>query len=212
MSGMADLFNNSSTINLLPYDGEAFYFGKLLNREQANYYFEKLLSKIEWKNDEAIVFGKHIVTGRKVAWYGDEGFSYTYSKITKQAIPWTSELLQLKKIVEEKSNSNYNSCLMNLYHDGSEGVSWHSDDEKTLLKNGTIASLSFGAERKFSFKHKITKETHSLILEHGALLLMKGSTQINWLHSIPKSTKISLPRISLTFRRMIIDNDMNNVG
>lgn len=209
---MVDLFGGCSTINLLPYDGEVLYLGKVLNKERSDFYFNNLFSKIEWKNDEGIVFGKHIITQRKVAWYGDAGFSYTYSNITKQAIPWTEELLQLKTIAEEKSRFNYNSCLMNLYHDGSEGVSWHSDDEKTLMKNGTIASFSFGAERKFSFKHKKTKDTHSVILEHGGLLLMKGSTQINWLHSLPKSTKIISPRISLTFRRMVVDNDMNNAS
>ena len=95
----------------------------------------------------------------------------TYSNSTKKAIPWTKELLQLKKMAEEKTGEKFNSCLLNLYHDGSKGMAYHSDGEKDLKKDGAIASLSLGAERKFSFKHKETKEKVELILEHGSLLL-----------------------------------------
>ena len=98
--------------------------------------------------DEALIFGKHIITKRKAAWYGDENYSYTYSNFTKHALPWTKELSDLKKFAEEKTGAAYNSCLLNLYHTGDEAMAWHSDDEKMLEKNGTIASLSFGAERK----------------------------------------------------------------
>ncbi len=198
-----DLFNSNSPGNILPYDGEVFYYGKILNLQKTQYHFLTLLENIEWKNDEAILFGKRIITKRKVAWYGDKGFSYTYSNTTKQAIPWTKELLELKKITEETTASTYNSCLLNLYHNGDEGVSWHSDDESTLGKHSAIAAFSFGAARKFAFKHKQTKETVSLLLERGSLMVMKGSTQINWLHSLPKSKKITKPRISLTFRTII---------
>ncbi|MBQ0740235.1 alpha-ketoglutarate-dependent dioxygenase AlkB, partial [Aquimarina celericrescens] len=111
-----------------------------------------LLKNIEWKNDEAIIFGKRIITKRKVAWYGEKQFEYTYSNTTKHALPWTLELLELKEIIEKKTNETFNSCLHNLYHDGSEGMAWHSDAEKDLKKNGAIGSLSFGAERKFAFK------------------------------------------------------------
>jgi alkylated DNA repair dioxygenase AlkB len=105
--------------------------------------------------------------------------------------------------VEEYAEIKFNSCLLNLYHDGNEGMGWHSDDEKSIEKNSTIASLSFGAERKFSFKHKQTKQTISLVLEHGSLLMMKDATQTNWLHSLPKSEKVIGSRINLTFRKMI---------
>ena len=129
---------------------------------------------------------------------------YTYSNTTKQALVWTKELLDLKEIVEKLTETKkFNSCLLNLYQNGSEGIGWHSDDEKSIEKNSTIASLSFGAERKFSFKHKQTKLTISLVLEHGSLLIMKDATQTNWLHSLPKSEKITEPRINLTFRTMI---------
>ncbi|MGZ3822213.1 MAG: alpha-ketoglutarate-dependent dioxygenase AlkB family protein, partial [Mucilaginibacter sp.] len=110
------------------------------------------------------------------AWYGDNDYAYTYSNTTKQALSWTSELYQLKKLVEELTGATFNSCLLNLYHNGDEGMAWHSDDEKSLGRNTTIASLSFGAERQFALKHKKTKEKTSLILEHGSLLVMKGAT------------------------------------
>lgn len=188
--------------NLLPCDGEAIYFGKVMPAAAEQQLREYLLNDIAWKNDEAVIFGKHIFTKRKVAWYGDAEYSYTYSNTTKQASLWTPQLLQLKQLAEQMTGVVFNSCLLNLYHDGSEGMGWHSDDEKSLGKDTAIASLSFGAERKFSFKHKTTKETVSLLLESGSLLLMQGTTQTHWLHSLPKTTKISWPRINLTFRTM----------
>ncbi|MGL4401495.1 MAG: alpha-ketoglutarate-dependent dioxygenase AlkB family protein, partial [Luteolibacter sp.] len=162
------------------------------------------LRDIPWKNDEAVIFGKRIVTARKVAWYGDSDFSYTYSGTTKQALVWTEELAALKSLVEERSATRFNSCLLNLYHDGNEGMAWHSDDEKSLGKNSTIASVSLGAEREFRFKHKRREEKVSVLLESGSLLVMKGTTQTHWLHSIPKSKKIKTPRINLTFRTMVV--------
>ncbi len=93
--------------------------------------------------------------------------------------------------------------MLNLYHNGNEGMGWHSDDEKSLGKNNTIASLSFGAERNFSFKQKHTKQIVSLVLEHGSLLIMKDTTQTNWLHSLPKSKSVTRPRINLTFRTIV---------
>jgi alkylated DNA repair dioxygenase AlkB len=171
--------------------------------DQANEYFDSLLQNIPWKNDEVVVFGKRIVTKRKTAWYGDSNYVYIYSNTIKQALPWTRELVNLKQIVENFSNTKFNSCLFNLYHDGNEGMGWHSDDEKSIEDNSTIASVSLGAERKFSFKHKQSNKTISVLLEHGSLLLMKDVTQKNWLHSLPKSSKITLPRINLTFRRMV---------
>jgi alkylated DNA repair dioxygenase AlkB len=197
-----DLFNNEieSLTNLLPKDGIVVYYKNLLTINEANQYFDCLLNTIEWKNDQAFIYGKLIITKRKVAWYGDTDFEYTYSKTTKRALPWTTELLELKKMTEELTGEKFNSCLLNLYHNGDEGMTWHSDAEKVLKKNGAIASLSLGAERKFSFKHKETKETLSLNLENGSLLLMKGSTQTYWLHRLPPTKLISTPRINLTFR------------
>ncbi|MEZ7900315.1 MAG: alpha-ketoglutarate-dependent dioxygenase AlkB [Flavobacteriales bacterium] len=195
-----DLFNPNPTSSILPFDGEVNYYGKILSQEKAQYYFNQLLNTIDWTNDKAILFGKLIITKRKVAWYGDKPFDYTYSKTTKSALPWTKELLEVKEIIENKTGETFNSCLLNLYHTGEEGMGWHSDGEKDLKKNGAIASLSLGAERKFAFKHKATQQTISVLLEKGSLLEMKGITQENWLHRLPPTKKVKIPRINLTFR------------
>ncbi len=195
------LFPQAPSLNLLPYDGMVQYFGPVISNSEASEYFLDLESNIPWENDEAIIFGKHIITKRMVSWYGDENFSYQYSGTTKKALLWNQTLLKLKKIVEQISNDSFNSCLLNLYHDGSEGMSWHSDNEASLGKNTTIASVSFGAERRFCFRHKQSKKNVELLLENGSLLLMKGETQTHWLHSLPKSAKIRSPRINLTFRK-----------
>src|SRR5690606_15171111 len=186
--------------NLLPLDGTVNYYGRVLEPELADEFYNSLLHNIDWKNDEAVIFGKKIITKRKVAWYGDKDFEYTYSKSTKTALPWTDDLLELKKIAEQKTGETYNSGLLNLYHSGEEGMAYHSDGEKDLKKNGAIASLSFGAERKFSFKHKYTGQKEELILEHGSLLVMKDQRQSFWLHRLPPTKKIATPRINLTFR------------
>jgi len=109
-------------------------------------------------------------------------------------------LQELKSLVENQTGETFNSCLLNLYHDGSEGMAWHSDGEKDLKKHGAIGSLSLGAERKFAFKHKASKETISVVLEHGSLLMMQGKTQTYWQHHLPPTKKVSDPRINLTFR------------
>ena len=201
-----DLFSqfDESPRNILPKGGIVLDYGKVIANEKANNFYKHLFENIAWKNDEAIIFGKRIITKRKVAWYGEKQFDYTYSNATKVALPFTTELLLLKNIVEEKTSETYNSCLLNLYHSGAEGMAWHSDGEKDLKKNGAIASLSFGAARKFGFKHKETKETVYLILEHGSLIVMKGETQTNWLHRLPPTTKVHRPRINLTFRTIDI--------
>lgn len=197
-----DLFSQFSDapINLLPKDGTVNYHGIVLSKKDADSYYQHLLNNIAWKNDEAIVFGKLITTKRKVAWYAHKPFEYSYSNRTKTALLFTKELLALKALVENETNETYNSCLLNLYHDGSEGMAWHSDGEKDLKKKGAIASLTLGAERKFGFKHKDTKETVYKVLEHGSLLVMKDETQTHWLHRLPPTKMKHRPRINLTFR------------
>ncbi|HXW12642.1 MAG TPA: alpha-ketoglutarate-dependent dioxygenase AlkB [Nitrososphaeraceae archaeon] len=195
--------NADETSNLLYKDGTAYYYGIIMPYTEANRYFDLLLKNILWKNDEVNILGKHIITNRKVAWYGDSDYLYTYSNSTRKALFWTIELAELKRLVEQVSGACFNSCFLNLYHNGTEGLGWHSDDERSLGTNAPIASLSFGAERKFSFKHKQTKRMASLVLEHGSLLVMKDVTQMYWLHSLPKSNKITQARINLTFRVMV---------
>jgi alkylated DNA repair dioxygenase AlkB len=192
-----------ATKNLLPKDGTVNYFGTIFSSQEANDYFNTLMNSILWENDQAVIFGKLIITKRKVAWYGSEQFEYTYSNITKNALPWSKELLAIKKIVEEKTGETFNSCLLNLYHSGAEGMAWHSDGEKDLKKNGAIASVSFGAVRKFAFKHKISKEIVSLQLENGSLLVMKDTTQTHWLHRLPPTKTVTDARINLTFRTIV---------
>lgn len=190
-------------INLLPFDGHADYYGQVLEPREAQHYLDRLLSDIEWRNDEAVIFGRHIITKRKVAWYGDDTYTYTYSNITRQSLPWTVELLKLKALAEQLTHARYNSCLLNLYHDGEEGMAWHSDDEKELEPDGAIASLSFGAERRFLFRHKDNKRKVEVSLATGSLLVMRGDTQTYWLHSLPKMKKVVSPRVNLTFRTML---------
>lgn len=191
--------------NLLPRDGVVHYFGRIFSKTEADRYFEMLLRTIAWSHDEIFLFGKKIVTKRKVAWYGDRAFEYTYSKTTKKAQAWPSGLLEIKMAATHSSGESFNSCLLNLYHSGAEGMGWHSDDEKELKQNGAIASVSFGAARRFTLKHKKTKEKLSINLEHGSLWLMKGPTQAHWLHRLPTSKKVHGPRINLTFRTFIGD-------
>lgn len=188
--------------NLLPEDGTVWYYGKILSAEDSSRYFKSLFESIPWKQDEVVLFGKRHVTKRKTAWFGDSALSYTYSNTTKTALPWTPELLHLKQLVEETTGQSFNSCLLNLYHSGEEGMGWHSDNEKELGPHPVIASLSLGAERKFSLKHRGSKQTVSILLENGSLLLMTGATQEYWLHSMPKTKKVKEARINLTFRRI----------
>jgi alkylated DNA repair dioxygenase AlkB len=203
-----NLFPYEPTRNLLPFDGIANYYGPILASCEAQDYLEALLTTVPWRNDEAVICGKHIVTARKVAWYGDSSYSYTYSGTTKIALPWTQELRALKILVEEEAGCLFNSCLCNLYHDGNEGMGWHSDDEKALGKNTAIGSLSLGAEKKFSFRHKRKGDSPSISiqLENGSLLVMKGTTQTFWQHSVAKTAKIAIPRINLTFRTIVLED------
>lgn len=188
--------------NLLPRDGSVNYFGRVFSAAESAELFRVLLREVPWKSDELVMFGRRITTRRQVAWYGGAGCSYTYSGVTRQPLPWTPELRALKTRVESLADAAFNSCLLNLYHDGRDGMAWHSDDEKELGRHNTIASVSLGAERKFSFKHRRTGETVSLALEDGSLLVMRGATQLNWQHSLPKSKKVTTARINLTFREI----------
>jgi len=189
--------------NIINQDGQAHYYGIIVNAEQKHKYFNELLNKIEWTNEKLVMFGKEITTKRKVAFYADSMIQYTYSNKTKKGLTWTPLLMEIKQLVSYNTGCDYNACLLNLYHDGNEGMGWHSDDEKEIIPNSSIASLSLGADRKFALKHKLSKETHSILLENGSLLEMLGSFQKHWLHSMPKSKKIIEPRINLTFRQMI---------
>lgn len=192
-----------ASLNLLPCDGEVFYFGSVFNEIEGREYFDKLLSEVNWVNDESILFGKRFLTKRKMALFSDRNQTYRYSGKEHFSDAWSETLLEIKKKVEQYTNEKYNACLLNLYHSGEEGMGLHQDSESELKRFGSIASVSFGAERKFVFKHLTLAEKIEVWLENGSLLEMKGKTQHFWKHGLPKSKKITVPRINLTFRQMI---------
>ena len=188
--------------NLIPYDGEAIYHGVVFPEDVATEMVHSLFDTIPWKSDEVMMFGKKIITKRKVAWFADTGISYTYAGVKKTGFSWTDKLLEIKQKIERMTGANYNACLLNLYHEGEEGMGWHQDNEKEMVTGSSIASLSFGAARKFAFKHATTNERLDIELAHGSLLEMKGAIQQFWYHSLPKTKRVKQMRINLTFRLM----------
>ncbi len=195
---------NNTAISLLPHDGEAIYYpGDLLPLSNPSW-LDILTDSIAWSNDTVKMFGKTLTLNRKSAWYGDPGAAYCYSGIRREPLKWTEELLMIKKLCEEVSNATFNSVLCNYYHDGKDGMGWHCDDERELGKEPIIASVSFGAERIFAFKHRNSKERINIRLEHGSMLIMRGQTQHSWQHALPKSTIVHEPRINLTFRNILM--------
>ncbi|WP_291334021.1 alpha-ketoglutarate-dependent dioxygenase AlkB family protein [Acinetobacter sp. UBA801] len=195
-----ELFTPEPRDNILPYDGIVQDYGLVLNVEHSARYLQYFLQHLVWQADEGMLFGQYYRTQRQVAWYGDEQYQYRYSGALKQAHVWLPALWRLKQQVEQWVGHPFNSCLANLYQDGTQGLGWHSDDEPNLGKNVVIASLSFGVTRKFSFKHKHTAYKVDLLLQSGQLLVMRGQTQQHWKHALMKSNKILQPRINLTFR------------
>lgn len=195
-----DLFMPEPCQNLLPYDGHVEDYGLICTPIESNKSFDYLLKHLNWKNDQAYIHGKHYVTGRKYAWYADQTADYIYSGFKHSAEVWDSFLLRVKQRVETVLNTSFNSCLANLYMDGSQGMGWHSDADRFLGSHSIIASLSFGVTRKFKFKHRFTGEYVDINLYSGQLIVMKGKTQQFWLHSLPKMNSILSPRINLTFR------------
>lgn len=118
-------------------------------------------------------------------------------------LPWTPRLSQLRQIVESTCDETFNSVLLNYYRNERDSMGFHSDDERELGPRPVIASLSLGASRVFVLKHKrLRSPPINIPLDSGSLLLMKGDTQRNWKHGIPKSAKRLGPRVNLTFRRI----------
>ncbi len=198
----SDLFSQS-TIHLIQHDGDVYYYPSALTHSQAQCYFDDLITHPNWLCDKFIMFGKLITTQRKVMWVGDKPFLYRYAGATKQAEPWPDSVLAIKTHVETLTRTSFNCCLLNLYHNGSESMGWHSDNERELKKNGMIASVSLGAERIFRFKHKKTKQTQSVVLAHASILTMEGELQSYWQHALPPTKKVDRPRINLTFRNIV---------
>ncbi|PKA83685.1 alkylated DNA repair dioxygenase AlkB [Ulvibacter sp. MAR_2010_11] len=195
---------DSESIRLNLIDADVTYYPNFFSEEIASEFFEMLLSETKWQQDSIQLFGKIHKQPRLTALYGVEGKSYSYSGITMFPQPFTKTLLTLKNKVETVTSEKFTTVLLNLYRDGSDSNGWHSDDEAELGKHPVIVSLSFGEERFFHFRQKSNKKnSFKILLEHGSLLVMKGSTQENWQHQLPKSKKITKPRINLTFRSII---------
>jgi alkylated DNA repair dioxygenase AlkB len=193
--------NNLQKTVVINTDGEVIFYPHFFSIQESECLFSDLYSSVKWKQDTIRFYGKKIPLPRLTGWYGDEGKSYTYSGIEQHPDPWTPTLKLIKLKAEEISEVTFNSVLLNLYRDGKDSVSWHSDDEPELGENPIIASISFGATRRFSLKHKISKDYKiDINLLNGSLLLMKGKTQHCWQHQIPKTSKFVEPRINLTFR------------
>lgn len=195
-----------SKLNLLPKDGCVNYHPNFIPADNHIKLMDQLQQSLQWDADQLMMFGKLVTTRRKVAWIGDPNCAYTYSGVKKQPQSWTPELLTIKSQIEELAQSDFNSCLLNFYHDGSDGMGWHSDNEKELDPHSPIASLSLGARRKFSFRHKEDKTTLPLYLDNGSALIMYSPTQQFWQHALLKTTTVSTPRINLTFRKIHTQN------
>jgi alkylated DNA repair dioxygenase AlkB len=197
---MNSLFKSEPIILNLP-DAEIIYFPRFFDKKEADTLFAQLVNDIPWQQDEIRVFGKIHPQPRLTALFGNEGKSYSYSNIKMQPHPWNALLQKIKSSVESVSGTNFTTVLLNLYRDGKDSNGWHADNEKELGTNPVIASVSFGTERIFQLKHNmISNLKQNILLEHGSLLLMKGTTQHFWKHQIPKTSKIIGSRINLTFR------------
>ncbi len=165
----------------------------------------QLIEETPWRSESITLWGKTCPQPRLIAWYGDDGISYTYSGTTLHALPWMPTLLAIKNRVEELSGAAYNSVLVNYYRDERDSMGFHADDEPELGPLPTIASVSLGEPRTFVLRHRRRKDVANVKLElpSGSLLVMRGATQANWKHAILKRSKPCGPRINLTFRRIV---------
>ncbi|HEY4324267.1 MAG TPA: alpha-ketoglutarate-dependent dioxygenase AlkB [Mucilaginibacter sp.] len=195
-----NIFGEVAQTVVLPLDLLEYHPG-IFNKAEANKYMSEFISNIPWQQRIVTMYGKPIITPRLTAWYGDTGTDYTFSGTKFDPLPWTKDLLQIRKTVEAIADIGFNSVLLNYYRDGNDSVAWHSDDENELGINPVIASVSFGQARSFDIRNKADhNKKYSVNLESGSLLLMKGDLQHNWEHRIAKSTRPLKGRVNLTFR------------
>jgi alkylated DNA repair dioxygenase AlkB len=182
-------------------DGDVVFYASFFPQVEADRLLQELLTTTTWRQESIKLYGKPIDVPRLTAWYGEEGTAYTYSGIVNEPQPWTPALLEIKRPVEVRAGVTFNSVLLNRYRSGKDSVAWHSDDEKEFGENPVIASASFGSTRTFQLKHKKRKGLKASVeLTHGSLLIMRGATQHNWVHQIPKTAKDVPERVNLTFR------------
>ena len=195
------LFDTSKIVKLQLQDAEIEYHPQFFGLEDANALFDKLYQNTQWVEEDIRVYGKIYKQPRLTAFFANNQKKYGYANISMIPQPFPPLLNAIKTKVEAATQTQFSSCLLNLYRDGQDSNGWHADDEKELGLNPVIASVSLGAERLFHLKHKKIKTLkHKLNLQNGSLLLMKGETQHHWLHQIPKTKKPLGKRINLTFR------------
>lgn len=182
-------------------DADLLYVPEFFTKKESDFYYQTFLRDFPWEQRSIKMFGKDIPQPRLISFFGNPGKSYKYSGLRLTPLPFTSELEDVKNKTENFSHSKFNVCLANLYRDGSDSMGLHADDERELGQNPLIASISFGAERDFKLQHKLNKTLrHKIRLQHGSLLIMKGTTQEFWKHQLPKTNRKVEPRINLTFR------------
>lgn len=200
---MLDLFPKEKIVLPLP-DAVFEFYPNFFNKDEADELFEKLLNETPWQQDDIIIFGKKIAQPRLTCLFGNEGKQYSYSGLTMQPHNWNPTLIFIKDKIEQEANQYFTTVLANLYRNEKDSNGWHSDNEKELGRNPTIASISFGEERKFQLKHNTISEARiNLNLNHGSLLLMKEGSQIHYKHQIPKAAQPKNARINLTFRTIL---------
>lgn len=183
-------------------NGSYLFIKNYFDPNESDKIFNQLIKDINWKQEYLNLFGKKIKFPRLVAFYGDKGISYRYSRKTYDAKSWNSTLSSLKNKIQKDFKINSNSVLLNLYRNGNDSMDWHQDDEKELGKNPDIISLNFGETRKFQLKNIESNDRLDFELDHGSILIMSGPIQHNWKHRVPKSKKELNSRINLTFRNI----------
>lgn len=189
--------------NLAPNDGELYLVERFIAADEARALHDSLQQTLAWQPEWIVIAGKRIQVPRLISWYGDADAVYRYSGARHDPLPWTQDLLALKTRIEQRTGHVFNSVLGNYYRTGQDSMGWHADKERELGPNPAIASLSLGAMRRFLLRHNRTRETVSLELENGSLLVMQGSLQHHWRHCIPKDVAGTDSRINLTFRRIV---------
>ena len=157
---------------------------------ESNEFLNRLIKNLPWESMMIKMFGKNLKIPRLQCWIGDEGCDYKYSGKMLNRQNWNKELMMIREKIFQETKIDFNSVLANYYRDGKDSMGWHSDDEKELGPNPTIASISFGSERNLYFRNKISKEIISIPQTHGCLVMIDGKTQKNWQHSIKKTQKI----------------------
>lgn len=190
------------TANLVPFDGELYLIKQFYSLPEADLLFAKLHADLTWQEEAIFIYGKWVKVPRLMCWYGDPDACYRYSGVNHQPMLWTPALQAIREKLEQQCHCTFNSVLANLYRDGKDSMGCHADDEKELGKNPVIASLSLGDQRLFKLHHKKSQEKLDIVLGHGDLLVMSGALQHHWMHSLPKTKKMKMPRINLTFRKI----------